>query len=86
MDEFKALYVKEIVNGDGIMSPKLIALFDTTLANDFGGDHNKMDDLIVELTHQPSEVDLLKAKANQNEQNILDMMEYVSAMGGEQSV
>lgn len=87
MDEFKALYVKEIVNGEGIMSPELISLFDKTLVKDFGGDHNKMDVLIAELNYQPSEIDVLKEenetlknRAEMSENTILELADII--LGG----
>lgn len=74
MEEFRKLYIKEIVNGAGLMSPELLALFDDVLQNEFGGDHNKMDNLIAKLNYQPSELDVLKEE-NETLKNRADMSE-----------
>lgn len=87
MDEFTDLYKSEIIDGHGKMSPKLLALFDEVLQNEFGGDHNKMDDLIAELNYQPSELDVLKEenealknRADMSESTILELADII--LGG----
>lgn len=87
MDEFKLLYKKEIIDGKGSMSVELQLLFDDLLQNEFGGDHNKMDDLIAKLNYQPSELDVLKEenetlknRAGMSESAILELVDII--LGG----
>lgn len=78
MDEFKKLYISEIVEGNGIMSPELIALFDDVLANDFGGDHTKMDDLINSILPTPAnEIDEAQKRIDTIESALLEIADMI---------
>ncbi len=80
MDKFKEMYLAEVVNGDGSMSSELIALFDEILANEFGGNHDRMDTLIADLNYHPSELELARQEVSETKQLVFDLMEYVSSL------
>ena len=66
IDKFKELYVRDCINGDG-MSAELNQLFEKILLEEFGDDHNLMDDLIQSIVDEntpkePDEIDKLKVE------------------------
>ena len=66
IDQFKELYVRDCINGDG-MSAELNQLFEKILLEEFNDDHTKMDDLIQSIIDEntpkePDEIDKLKVE------------------------
>lgn len=66
IDQFKELYIRDCINGDG-MSDDLLKLFDEVLLEEFNDDHTKMDDLIQSIIDEntpkePDEIDKLKVE------------------------
>ena len=66
IDQFKELYIRDCINGDG-MSDDLLKLFDEVLLEEFDDNHNLMDELIQSIVDEntpkePDEIDKLKVE------------------------
>lgn len=66
IDQFKELYIRDCINGDG-MSDDLLKLFDEVLLEEFDDNHNLMDELIQSIIDEntpkePDEIDKLKVE------------------------
>lgn len=74
LDEFKKQYIDKCINGNGF-DEELNSLFEQVLTQEFGDNHEKMDDfvqLIIDAHSEPSELEMLKQE-NQNLKQQIEM-------------
>ena len=91
IDQFKELYVRDCINGDG-MSDELSKVFERLLLEEFDDNPEKMDELIAEIIAEntPKEPTLedtvkdLQAENSMLKGSVMELSSYLlNRMGGE---